>query len=72
MIEGYFREGVIMKNKAARIILTITASMFIGASIVPLPIRGYALETKQEKEDYRNNKYGNNPIKMFPLNIVMT
>ena len=40
-----------MKNKAARIILTITASMFIGASIVPLPIRGYALETKQEKEE---------------------
>ena len=51
MIEGYFREGVKMKNKAARIILTITASMFIGASIVPLPIRGYALETKQEKEE---------------------
>ena len=40
-----------MKNKASRIILTITASMFIGASIVPLPIRGYALETKQEKEE---------------------
>ena len=40
-----------MKNKAARIILAVTASMFIGASVVPLSIKGYALETKQEKEE---------------------
>lgn len=40
-----------MKNKAAQIILAVTASMFIGASVVPLSIKGYALETKQEKEE---------------------
>ena len=45
------KEGVNMKNKAARIILAVTASMFIGASVVPLSIKGYALETKQEKEE---------------------